>query len=136
MPKNFITGHVNKPRQKKSSAPDLSSKGQGRISRRGDKLLRSLLMQGAACIYMQYCKRQLPDCQLTKWIDKQLAVRKPYGKIMVSLAAKLIRIAWAVLFYGENLTFTERESPARCLRLWPANPAMRMPQPPEASAIP
>ena len=102
VPKNFITGHVNKPRQKKSSAPDLSSKGQGRISRRGDKLLRSLLMQGAACIYMQYCKRQLPDCQLTKWIDKQLAVRKPYGKIMVSLAAKLIRIAWAVLFYGEK----------------------------------
>ena len=26
----------------------------------------------------------------------------PYGKIMVSLAAKLIRIAWAVLFYGEK----------------------------------
>lgn len=29
-------------------------------------------------------------------------MRKPYGKIMVSLAAKLIRIAWAVLFYGEK----------------------------------
>ena len=57
---------------------------------------------GAACIYMQYCKRRLPDCQLTKWIDKQLAMRKPYGKIMVSLAAKLIRIAWAVLSYGEK----------------------------------
>ena len=89
VPKNIITGHVNKPRQKKSTAPDLSHKGQGRISRRGDKMLRSLLMQGAAVIYMLYCKKQLPDCQLTKWIDKQLAV-------------KLIRIAWAVLTYGEK----------------------------------
>ena len=102
VPKNIITGHVNKPRQKKSTAPDLSHKGQGRISRRGDKMLRSLLMQGAAVIYMLYCKKQLSDCQLTKWIDKQLAVRKSYGKIMVSLAAKLIRIAWAVLTYGEK----------------------------------
>ena len=89
VPKNIITGHVNKPRQKKSTAPDLSHKGQGRISRRGDKMLRSLLMQGAAVIYMLYCKKQLSDCQLTKWIDKQLA-------------AKLIRIAWAVLTYGEK----------------------------------
>lgn len=101
-PRNIITGHKNAPKKKSSNAPDLSHKGQGKISRRGDKLLRSLVIQGAACLYMQYCKNQLPQCQLKRWLKKQIDSGKPYGKIIVSLAAKLIRIVWAVLRYGEE----------------------------------
>lgn len=101
-PRNFITGHKNLTKKKHGNCPDLSHKGQGKISRRGDKLLRSLFIQDAACLYMQFCKDQLPECQLKRWILKQLAMQKPYGKLIVSLAAKLIRIVWAVLTYGEK----------------------------------
>ena len=101
-PKNIITGHRNLPKLKKNGTPDLSYKGQGKVSRHGDKYLRSLLIQGAASIYMQYCKGQLKDCALKDWIKKQIDSRKPYGKILVSLAAKLIRIMWAVLTYKEK----------------------------------
>lgn len=100
-PKNHITGR-NLPKLKKNSAPDLSHKGQGKISRHGDKYLRSLLIQGAGSIYMQYCKGQLKDCPLKDWLKKQIDSRKMYGKILVSLAAKLIRIMWAVLTYMEK----------------------------------
>lgn len=102
VPRNIITGHRNLPKLKKNDVPDLSHKGQGKISRHGDKYLRSLLIQGAAAIYMQYCKGQLKDCALKDWIKKQIDSRKPYGKILVSLAAKLIRIMWAVLTYKEK----------------------------------
>lgn len=102
VPRNIITGHRNLPKLKKNDVPDLSHKGQGKISRHGDKYLRSLLIQGAATIYMQYCKGQLKDCALKDWIKKQIDSRKPYGKILVSLAAKLIRIMWAVLTYKEK----------------------------------
>lgn len=102
VPKNIITGHRNLPKLKKNGAPDLSHKGQGKISRHGDKYLRSLLTQGAAAIYMQYCKGQLKECALRDWIKKQINARKPYGKIIVSLAAKLIRMMWAVLTYKEK----------------------------------
>ena len=107
IPRNNITGHRNKPKIKNGLAPDMSSKGQGKISRHGDKYLRSLLIQGAAAIYMQYSKGALDDCPLRRWLEKQLEVRKPYGKIMVSLAAKLIRIMWAVLTHREKFDISK-----------------------------
>jgi transposase len=107
IPRNNITGHRNKPKIKNGLAPDMSGKGQGKISRHGDKYLRSLLIQGAAVIYMQYSKRALDDCPLRRWLEKQLEVRKPYGKIMVSLAAKLIRIMWAVLTHREKFDISK-----------------------------
>ena len=85
----------------------MSSKGQGKISRHGDKYLRSLLIQGAGAIYMNYSKGALDDCPLRRWLEKQLEVRKPYGKIMVSLAAKLIRIMWAMLTHGEKFDISK-----------------------------
>ena len=107
IPRNKITSHKNKPKIKKGIAPDMSSKGQGKISRHGDKYLRSLLIQGAAAIYMQYSKGALADCPLRRWLEKQIEVRKPYGKIMVSLAAKLIRVMWAVLTHGEKFDISK-----------------------------
>ena len=101
-PKNNITGHINKPKPRKSGLPDTRYKGQGRVSKRGDTYLRSILTQRAAAIYMLHSRKLLEQCQLKCWLEKQLNNRKPYGKIIISLAAKLVRIMWALLTYGEK----------------------------------
>ncbi|MBM6705146.1 IS110 family transposase, partial [Sutterella massiliensis] len=68
----------------------------------GDRVARTYVIQGAASIYMQNCKNQLPECQLRRWLEEQIKRGKPYGKIIVSLAAKLLRIVWALLTYKEK----------------------------------
>lgn len=90
----------------------------GKSFRRGDRVARSFIIKGAATIYMLYCKDMLPECQLRRWLHEQIKRGKPYGKIIVSLAAKLLRIVWALLTYGKNSTVTKRAYHARCLRLW------------------
>lgn len=118
-PRNIITGHSGTPSPSKRGAlKPVSSRGQGKVSRRGDRVARSFIIQGAATIYMLYCKDMLPECQLRRWLHEQIKRGKPYGKIIVSLAAKLLRIVWALLTYGENSTVTKRAYHARCLRLW------------------
>ena len=101
-PKNNITGHINKPKPRKSGLPDTRYKGQGRVSKHGDTYLRTLLTQGAASIYMLHSRKALEQCPLKCWLEKQLNNGKPYGKIIISLAAKLVRIMWALLTYGEE----------------------------------
>ena len=51
---------------------------------------------------MLNCKNQLQECQLKRWLDQQMASRKAYGKIIVSLATKLLRIIWALLTRKEE----------------------------------
>lgn len=102
-PRNIITGHSGTPSPSKRDAlKPVSSRGQGKVSRRGDRVARSFIIQGAATIYMLYCKDMLPECQLRRWLHEQIKRGKPYGKIIVSLAAKLLRIVWALLTYGEK----------------------------------
>lgn len=103
-PQNLITGHKGTPKVRAGDQAivPVFNRGQGKIARNGDKLLRSLIMQCAACIYMFACKGQLVDCQLKAWLEKQVESRKPYGKIIVSLAAKLLRIVWALLTYDRK----------------------------------
>ena len=110
-PKNNITGHINKPKPRKSGLPDTRYKGQGRVSKHGDTYLRTLLTQGAASIYMLHSRKALEQCPLKCWLEKQLNNGKPYGKIIISLAAKLVRIMWALLTYGEEFVLHKREFP-------------------------
>jgi transposase len=67
----------------------------GRISKQGDRMLRSLLITGASA-YLRYQKA----CPTDPWLRGLLA-RRPYKVVMVALAAKTARIIWAMLVKGE-----------------------------------
>ena len=72
----------------------------GRITRRGDPYLRTLLIQGARSS-VQRAKvtsgdRQLPE---QRWIVS-LSVRLPFGKVLAAVANKHARQIWAMLAYG------------------------------------
>lgn len=97
VPKNLTTGHVEK---------------MGHITKRGDKLTRSLMVQCAAVLLVLEKKDKLAQCPLKKWIAKK---RKELGycKLVVALAAKLLRIVWAILKYNKEFNL-KRAGIARC----------------------
>lgn len=64
-----------------------------RISKRGDRYLRGLLVHGARSVVIQAVKK---DDKLSRWINKVRAERG-FNKAVVALANKLARIGWAVL---------------------------------------
>ncbi|MFZ4822537.1 IS110 family transposase [Pseudomonas putida] len=66
------------------------------ISKRGDKYLRCLLVQGAHALMIRIDKR---DDALGAWVRNLLA-RKPPNKVACALANKTTRIVWAVLARG------------------------------------
>lgn len=74
----------------------------GRITRRGDSYLRTLLIQGARSSLQRAQavtrERATPE-QL--WI-RELATRLPFGKVLVAIANKHARQAWAMLARGEH----------------------------------
>ena len=70
------------------------------ISKRGDRYLRWLLIQGARSI-MRFSSRR--DDALSRWVN-QLALRRGVNVAAVALANKLARFAWALLAKGENYT--------------------------------
>ena len=65
----------------------------GRISKRGDVYLRTLLIHGARAVIRQVERK--PD-QADEWLKKLLA-RRNKNVAAVALAAKNARIAWALL---------------------------------------
>lgn len=67
----------------------------GRISKRGNKQLRTLLVVGATSIVKQ-ARRGLT---VPKWIMALLA-RRPYKVVAVALANKIARTIWALLVKG------------------------------------
>ena len=74
----------------------------GRISCRGDRYLRTLLIQGARSSWQR--ARVTPAEKATPeqlWIV-QLAARMSYGKVLVAIANKHARQVWAMLARGEN----------------------------------
>ncbi|MBR2960999.1 MAG: IS110 family transposase [Burkholderiaceae bacterium] len=87
VPNNRSTGHNNRV---------------GKCSRHGDADMRSSLYQSAAVLFMQNAKKQLRDCALKRWIDKKIAQKMMWGKMMIALAAKLARILWALLKYDDD----------------------------------
>ncbi|NLX17537.1 MAG: IS110 family transposase [Ramlibacter sp.] len=76
----------------------------GRITRRGDSYLRSLLVQGARSVFAATLRkaRSAPDTltRLQQWIVG-LNARVGYHKTLVAIANKHARQLWAVLAKGE-----------------------------------
>jgi len=66
-------------------------------SRRGNKYLRKLFVQGAHSVLLQKTKQ---SAGLTTWLD-QLTSRKRNQVATVALANKMARMVWAVLSKGE-----------------------------------
>jgi transposase len=64
----------------------------GRISKRGDPYLRTLLIQGAHTIIEH--SKQRPE-----WLEQMLA-RRPINVVIVALANKMARTAWALVAHG------------------------------------
>ncbi len=70
----------------------------GRITKRGDEYLRTLLIQGAKSAVMTAAKR---DDRLSQWLVR-LKERAGWQKAVVALANKNARILWAVLTRGQQ----------------------------------
>ena len=68
----------------------------GRITKRGDVYLRTLLIHGARTV-MRYLDRK--DDRKSEWV-KAVKERRGFNKAAVALAAKHARILWAMLSKG------------------------------------
>jgi transposase len=67
------------------------------ISRRGNKYLRKLFLQGAHAVLQSRAKQ---DPVLSAWLER-LVARKRTQVVAVALANKMARIAWAILSRGQ-----------------------------------
>ena len=80
----------------------------GRISKRGNKYLRTLLVHCARSSLNTLSKRQ---DRLGAWLRRQLET-KERSVVIVALAARLARIAWALLNKGERFAPEPEVEPA------------------------
>ena len=67
----------------------------GHISKQGDRMLRTLLINGASAYLLHQKRRGVTD----PWL-RELLARRPYKVVMVALANKTARILWALLTKG------------------------------------
>jgi transposase len=74
----------------------------GGISKRGNRYLRKNLIHGARSVLPRLAARDTP---LGKWVQALLA-RAHKNTVVVALANKLARIAWAVLAHGRSFEAT------------------------------
>jgi len=72
----------------------------GRISKRGDRYLRTLLIHGARTELMHTAKR---DDRKSRWAE-HLKQRKSWNKTAVALANKHARIIWSILAKDQEYT--------------------------------
>ena len=75
----------------------------GRITKAGDRYLRSLLIMGARAILAGLGDKQ---DGFSRWA-RNLQERRGYWKAVVAIAAKNARLAWAVLHYGEDFRLSQ-----------------------------
>lgn len=68
------------------------------ISKRGNKYLRTQLIHGARAALVHFSKKETP---VGAWVRQMLRRTHP-NVVVVALAAKLARIAWAVLRHGRD----------------------------------
>ena len=66
------------------------------ISKRGNRYLRMLFIHGARAVLM---RAKCDNGSFGQWV-RQLQTRAPRNKVIVAVANKLARVAWAVLFNG------------------------------------
>ena len=69
----------------------------GPISKQGDRMLRTLLINGASAYLGHQKRRGVTD----PWL-RELLARRPYKVVMVALANKTARIIWAMLTKGDE----------------------------------
>lgn len=81
---------------------------RGRISKRGDTYLRTLLIHGARVVYRYLGTRDDPK---SRWL-RAVAERRGVNKAVVALAAKHARILWALLRHGGDYRPQPQEKPA------------------------
>jgi len=74
----------------------------GRITKAGDAYLRSLLVMGARAVMSGLGEKQ---DRFSRWV-RSLVERRGYWRAAVAIAAKNLRLAWAVLKYGEDFRLT------------------------------
>ena len=67
----------------------------GRISKQGDRVLRTLLISGASAYLLHQKRRGVTD----PWL-RDLLARRPYKVVMVALANRTARVIWALLAKG------------------------------------
>ena len=67
----------------------------GRISKRGDGYIRCLLVHGARSVLRW---RRAKPAAGSNWTD-QLLTRRPTNVVLVAMANKTARVAWALLRY-------------------------------------
>jgi transposase len=72
----------------------------GRITKRGDVYLRTLLIHGARSVLRQITRR---TDATSRWVTA-LHARRGFNKAVVALAAKQARILWALLATGRTYT--------------------------------
>lgn len=70
----------------------------GRITKAGDAYLRSLLVMGARAVLSGLGEKQ---DRFSRWA-RSLVERRGYWKAAIAIAAKNLRLAWAMLKYGED----------------------------------
>jgi transposase len=70
----------------------------GRITKAGDAYLRGLLVMGARSVLCSVGDKQ---DRFSRWV-RSLVERRGYWKAAVAIAAKNLRLAWAVLKYGDE----------------------------------
>lgn len=74
----------------------------GGISKRGNRYLRCLFVHGARAVLLRV---KYDTAGLGRWVD-QLVARTARNKVIVAIANKLARIAWAVLSKGVDYRHT------------------------------
>ena len=97
----------------------------GRITKRGDEYLRTLLIQGAKSAVMSAAKRADPN---SRWLV-QLTARMGWQKACVAMANKNARILWAVMtreqgFDPQHVSAEPQAKVALKARAVPTVPAM------------
>lgn len=70
----------------------------GRISKMGDRYLRTLLVSGAVSLLSPKRKN---TCVLDTWAKALIAKDKPIKLVAIALANKMARVAWALMARGE-----------------------------------
>ena len=78
------------------------------ISKRGNVYLRKILIHGARAAVLRIKRDRAP---IGAWLDA-LDARAPKNVVVVAMANKLARIAWAVLSSGEDYRPTANTVPA------------------------
>jgi transposase len=81
----------------------------GRISKRGNRYIRSLMVGGSRAV-VKYAEKK--DTRLSKWICR-IKEKKGYNVAVVALVNKTLRVAWAVLTSGQDYGPQHQEELAR-----------------------